>query len=96
MVLIPLSDQEMQAYYESPRTFFGREEPEKKIKDPLKLYDWFYGSYKHNTKERLLALLTGMGCKDVDNLKSLPQERLAEIFAESMTESIARSSHRFR
>jgi len=89
MVTVPLSDQEIQAYRESPRTFFGREEKEQKIEDPLKLYDWFYESYKHNSKEVLLSLFTEMGSNDVEALKALPQERLAEIFAERTTETIA-------
>jgi len=89
MVTVPLSDQEMQAYHESPRTFFGREEKEPKIEDPLKLYDWFYESYKHNSKEALLALFTKMGSKDVEALSAMPQERLAEIFAERTTETVA-------
>lgn len=89
MVTVPLSDQEMQAYHESPRTFFGREEQEPKVEDPLKLYDWFYESYKHNSKEALLALFAKMGCKDVEALSAIGQERLAEIFAERTTETIA-------
>ena len=89
MVTVPLSDQEMQAYHESPRTFFGREEQEPKVEDPLKLYDWFYESYKHNSKEALLALFAKMGSKDVEVLSAMPQERLAEIFAERTTETIA-------
>jgi len=92
MVTIPLSDQEMEAYHESPRTFFGREEPVGKLEDALKLYDWLYDSYKHNTKEHLLVLLAQMGCKDIDALGPLTQERLAEVFAERTAESIGRQT----
>jgi hypothetical protein len=88
LVNVPLSDQEMQAYHESPRTFFGREEPETKITDPLKFYDVMQACYKQTSKERLLELFAEAGARDVDALKALTQEQLANIFAERMTNSM--------
>lgn len=89
MVTVPLSEQEMQAYHESPRTFFGREEKEPKIEDPLKLYDWFLATYQKSSKDTLLSLFARSGARDLDALKELPQERLAEIYAERTTETVA-------
>lgn len=89
LVRMALTEQEMEAYHESPRTFFGREEPPRAIDDPLKLYDWIYASYRHNSKEHLLGLLSQMGARDLEELTALPQERLAEVYAEPTAESIA-------
>jgi len=89
MLTVALSDQEMQAYYESPRTFFGREERETQIDDPLKLYDRIYDTYQRSSKETLLALFAKSGAENLDSLCALPQERLAEIYAERTTEAIA-------
>ena len=86
-VTVPLTDPEVQAYRESPRTFFGQEEPEKQVRNPLKLYDWMLSSYKETPKPRLLELFAEAGAKDLRELTALPQEKLAEIFAERMTES---------
>ncbi len=92
VVEMPLTDAELKAYEESPRTFFGREERDKQITDPLKLYDWIYDGYRHNTKEHLLKLLTRMRCDDVAKLASRTQEELARIYAERQAEVIARST----
>ena len=89
LIQVALTEQEMQSYYESPRTFFGREELEPHVKDALTLYDRIHDRYKHNQKEALLNLLTEMGAKDLENLRGLTQERLAEVFAERTAESIA-------
>lgn len=89
IVWVPLTEQEMKAYHESPRTFFGREEPETQLESPLEIYDRIHERYRHNSKDALLGLLGKMGAKDLDELSPLSQERLAEIFAERTTEAIA-------
>lgn len=91
VVTMPLSDQEIRAFHESPRTFFGREEPKKEAENPLEFYDWMLGCYKDTPKERLLELLAETGVP-VSEVSSLPQAKLAEILSERMTESIVRSS----
>lgn len=88
MVFVPLTDQELEAYHESPRTFFGREEPQNNIESPLEFYDSLLKRYRHNSKDALLGLLGKMGAKDVEKLKALSQEQLAEVFAERTTEAI--------
>ncbi len=89
LVQVALTEQEMQSYHESPRTFFGREELEPHVKDALSLYDRIHERYKHNQKEALLKLLAEMGAKDLENLRGLTQEQLAKVFAERAAESIA-------
>lgn len=89
LVTVPLSEQEMQAYRESPRTFFGREEQEPQVDDPLKLYDRLLATYRKSSKDMLLSLFAQSGATDLAVLKELPQERLAEIYAERITETIA-------
>ncbi|MDQ5979946.1 MAG: hypothetical protein QG602_2921 [Verrucomicrobiota bacterium] len=88
MVFVPLTDQELKAYHESPRTFFGREEPKTKIDSPLEFYDSILKRYRHNSKDALLGLLGQMGSQDLEELKALSQEHLAEVFAERTTEAI--------
>lgn len=87
MVFVPLTDQELEAYHESPRTFFGREEPKTKVDSPLEFYDSILNRYRHNSKDALLRLLGQMGAQDLAELKMLSQEQLAEVFAERTTEA---------
>lgn len=91
IVTVPLTDQEIRAYQESPRTFFGREEPKNEAENPLEFYDWMLGCYKGTPKERLLELLAETGVP-VSEVSSLSQLKLAEILAERFTESIVRTS----
>jgi hypothetical protein len=91
VVPMPLSDQEIRAFHESPRTFFGREEPKKEAENPLEFYDWMLGCYKDTPKGRLLELLAETGVP-VSEVSSLPQLKLDEILSERWTESIVRSS----
>jgi hypothetical protein len=91
VVTIPLSEQEIRAYHESPQTFFGREEPKRKAENPLELYDFMLASYKDTPKERLLELLAQTGVPAAD-VSSMAQQRLAELLAERLTESIVWSS----
>lgn len=91
VVTMPLSDQEIRAFHESPRTFFGRQEPKQKAENPLEFYDWMLGCYKDTPKERLLELLAETGVPAAE-VSSLTQPKLAEMLSERLTESIVRSS----
>ncbi len=87
VVTIPLSEQEIRAYRESPQTFFGREEPKQKAENPLELYDLMLAGYRDTAKDRLVELLAETGIPP-STVSSLTQQKLAELLAERMTESI--------
>jgi hypothetical protein len=80
---VPLSDDELAAYRRSPDTFFGivRQVP-KSVKTPLDLYDFFFDTYSHSSREKLLELMTSWS--NFDSLKDLTQRELAEIYSAEM------------
>jgi hypothetical protein len=91
IVTCDLTEEEMSAYRESPRTFFGREQDQGgPITDGLKLYDQIHRTYKASSKEQLLSFMSAHF--DFVELKSKTQEELAAIYAERMTESIFRDA----
>ena len=92
IVTIPLTDQEIAAYHQSPQTFFGREEPKRKAETPMDLYDFMLASYRETPKERLLELLAETGLSTTE-IASLTQLKLAELLAERLTESIVWDSN---
>jgi len=80
----PMSDAEAQAYLESPETFFGVvKHADKGVKGPLELYDFFYGSYRHTSKEKLLEFMADAA--DIAELRALPQAELAIVYCERLT-----------
>jgi hypothetical protein len=80
----PMSDAEIQAYRQYPDTFFGTLLPgAKRSKTPIDLYDFFFSSYQHTPKERLLEFLAG--APDLERLKKLSQEELAKYCCEWFT-----------
>ena len=71
----PITDEELIAYRRQPDTFFGITlQQGRKVKDPLDLFDFFYGSHKECSKERLLEFLKDS--PDFEKLKSLDREEL--------------------
>ena len=84
---IPISDEELAAYRESPETFFGiRQEVNKKLEGALDAYEHFLGIYRHTPKDRLLEFL-----KDHPNLEKMrqfSQEELAKVYAEGLAQSL--------
>lgn len=91
IVACDLTEDEMSAYCESPRTFFGRlQQQGGPITDGLKLYDQIHGTYKASSKDQLLSFMSGHF--DLVNLKSKTQEELAAVYAETITESIFRDA----
>lgn len=82
IVQTPMTDAEIKAYQEHPDTFFGVVQKTGSITDPVDLYLWFLDSYKNSPKDNLLKLMAGRS--DIEALRALPQDELAEIYCESL------------
>ena len=83
---IDLTDPELAAYRAHPQTFFGRVEPiQKKIEDPLALYEFFIDGYKETPRERLLEFMAD--APDVESLRSMSSQELLREYAERLTRS---------
>jgi hypothetical protein len=93
IVPIPLSDQEMDAYRQSPQMFFGREERKRRAENPLELYDFMLAGYKDTPTDKLLDLLAHTGVSSSE-VAAMSQPKLAELLAERYTESIVWNSGR--
>jgi hypothetical protein len=79
----PLSDAEMEIYQQSPETFFGAVDRNKKSSDhPLDLFDFFFDTYSKSTREKLLEWMSSAG--DVQRLSKLSQVELAEEYCAGM------------
>ena len=77
----PLSDAELEAWQRHPDTFFGKVEQRKRqVTTLLELYDFFFSSYIHTPRERLLEMLDG--APDIEELCFKDQPALASIYAE--------------
>ncbi|MDA0306926.1 MAG: SEC-C metal-binding domain-containing protein [Proteobacteria bacterium] len=77
----PISDEELAAFRQHPDTFFGVYKPHKReAKDALELYDFFYDTYRHSSKEKLLEFMAE--APEIDELRKLSQEELAKLFCE--------------
>jgi hypothetical protein len=88
----PMTEAEWRAYEEHPDTFFGVIKHQGSVKDPLELYDFFFGSYGGQSKERLLKLLAEFGSPDVEALAALSRDELAKIYCERLVNAtMARS-----
>ncbi len=86
-----LSEQEMTAYHESPRTFFGAAQPEPgPMTDGLKIFDWLCEAHRGTSKEQMLTILAKH--PEPEKLKTMTREELVEIYAEFATESIFRDA----
>ena len=85
-----LTDDEFAAYKRHPETFFGRvKAAPKKNLDPIELYDWLYESYRHNSTDRLLELLSG--APDLESLRELSQDELVRTFSERTVYALQRA-----
>lgn len=90
IVTCPITEKELQVYRQYPDTFFGVHKKQFQIaKDPLDLFDFFYNSYKHTPKEKLLEFLKGH--PRWEELKNETQEELAITYCESLVYSDMRS-----
>ncbi len=77
-----MTDPEAKAYAEDPDTFFGVVERTGGLKDPIDTYLWFLESCSKSTKDDLLRSMSAR--PDIEKLRLLPREELAEILAESL------------
>lgn len=90
---IPMTPEELTAYQAFPDTFFGIHRPQTKIlDDPISMYDWFYETYRHSTRERLLSFMSKQG--DFEELKSKSQEELARLYCEGLVYAAMNSNNR--
>jgi hypothetical protein len=83
IVSMPITDDELNIYRESPETFFGKYEPDGRINHPVELYDWLLSVYRHTSRERLLQWLARAGQK-ADRFEGLSQEELAKVYCEGI------------
>jgi hypothetical protein len=83
-VSMPVSEQELDIYRESPQTFFGVYEPAAKVEHPVDMYEFILSVYKDTPRERLLEFMADH--PHVDQFRSLPQSELAKIFAEAVAQ----------
>jgi hypothetical protein len=90
-----LSEEEIIAYSAHPDTFFGIEKHQnRKIEDPISIYDFFYESYSKTPKEKLLEFMKEH--PDKEELIKLGQEELAKIYCERLTYSIMNSNKKLQ
>jgi hypothetical protein len=82
----PMTEAEVKAYKEHPSTFFGVVQPTGSITDPVDWYHWFLESYRNTPKEKLIELLGQR--PDIEQLRTLPQRELAEIYCESLASHV--------
>ena len=89
----PMIDAELKAYMEHPTTFFGVVQKEGSLKDPVDMYLWFFETYGKSSKEDLLRFMAGRS--DIETLRTLSREELAEIYCEGLAYGVmARSAPR--
>jgi hypothetical protein len=95
LAVSPISDAELAAYRAYPDTFFGEiRQPARHAKTLVDLCDFFYESYKHTPRDRLLEWLSGT--PDIERLRTLPQEDLAIIISERWAYSAFQMGHQNR
>lgn len=76
-----LTADELADYEKHPDTFFGvHQQSTRKADTAVELFDFFFETYQHTSKEKLLEFLAGS--PDHAELALLPQKDLAEILCE--------------
>lgn len=92
IVSCPLTDAEVRAYRQCPDTFFGVLVPSGSRRhgdtDVVALYDFFFDTYRHSTRERLVEFL--LGHAPLPELRQMSQEDLAKRYAELCAEASVR------
>ncbi len=87
LIQIPLTDDEVNAYKQSPDTFFGiYHEQGKKISDPIEMFDFFMKGHQLLTKEDILIRLKNY--PNHDELLMKTRDELLEIYCVGITCSI--------
>ena len=93
MAACPLFEKEFIAFKQYPDTFFGvYKKQQREAKDPLDLFDFFHGVYKHTPKEKLLEFMKEH--PDIEKLKNETQEELAIIYCERAVYAAMRQTSR--
>jgi hypothetical protein len=81
LVQAPMTEAEVGAYNRSPHTFFGVvEKVGRRAENGLELAEFFFETYQHTSKDRLLEFLTAHA--DIERLRTLSQRELAIIVSE--------------
>ncbi len=87
----PLTEAELAAYRRHPDTVFGTHRPQgRRIDDPLELFDWFFDTYRHTPKDRLLEFMRDR--PDIDELRSKDQQELAIVYCEGLVYATVNSN----
>lgn len=80
----PITTAELQDYQRHPDTFFGvYREKGRKVDNAIDIFDFFYATYKHTPRERLLEFIKD--APELDHFKKLPDNELAEAVCERWT-----------
>jgi hypothetical protein len=87
---MPITHTELNAYRESPETFFGVYDPQTKAEHPVELYESILSVYRSTSRERLLELMTGH--PSIEYFRGVPQSELAKIYAEGIATNILRAT----
>lgn len=91
----PMTPEELRGYEAFPDTFFGiHRQQAKNLYDPISMYDWFYETYRHSTRERLLSFMSKR--PDLAALKSKSREELAQIYCEGLVYAEMNSNNRVK
>ena len=84
------TDDEVAGYKKYSDTFFGaRHQGKREVKNVVDLFDFFFETYQHSSKEKLLSFIAG--ASDFEELKKLSQRDLAITYCERCALSQAES-----
>lgn len=84
---MPLTDDDVALYRDSPETFFGKYEPQNKVDHPVELYERMLKVYANTPRGKLMEWLKNR--YDPAKLAELPQEELVKLYAEGIAQSAA-------
>jgi hypothetical protein len=88
IVSMPISDNEIEIYRESPDTFFGVVDASNiRAETPVEFYEAVLSVYKDTPKEKLLEFLSTSS--RIESYRTLPQDELAKIYAEGIAMNFA-------
>lgn len=81
IVDVPLTEEEMAAYRQHPRTFFGEVSGNAgKLNGPVDFFEWMHGVYSKTARERLLEFMRD--APDIERLRAMSREDLALVYCE--------------
>jgi hypothetical protein len=82
MVTMPLSEDDLAIYRDSPETYFGRLERRADPKTPVEMYEWLLEANAGMKKETILKGLERH--PEFEKYRDLPQEELLELYCEAL------------